>query len=193
MLEGVFDALAKFIEIKQNFNEETQKFPLGFDYAYFMSKHSYDVLIKKTQKCLDDMAASVISDDVEKVIFTAIAATGNISGIARGSKQAALAHKFYYVTRYLFPEKSRPYLHGEIVGVGLILQNHFNGEEENNKFLLELMKKYNMPHKLEDIGIEKTEQTFNKYYEKVCGSDELVNDEEYERFERALRYLWEVS
>ena len=190
LLAGVFDALAKFIEIKQNFNEKTEKFPLGFDYAYFMSKHSYDVLIDKTQKCLDDMAAGVITDDVEKVIFTAIAATGNISGIARGSKQAALAHKFYYVTRSLFPEESRPYLHGEIVGVGLILQNHFNGEEKNNAFLLELMKKYNMPYRLEDIGIEKTEENFNKFYEMVCGSDELEGEEEYKRFEEALKYLW---
>ena len=45
--------------------------------------------------------------------------------------------------RFLFPESSKPYLHGEIVGVGLLIQNHFNGEEENNKMLLELMKKYN--------------------------------------------------
>lgn len=144
-LAGVFDALAKFLEIKQRFNEETTKYPIGLDYAYVMSKYSYKLLNDKTQKCLSDMEKGVISDDVENVIFTSIAATGNISGIARGSNQSALAHRFYYATRTLFPEASKPYLHGEIVGIGLVLQNHFNGEEENNKYLLELMKNYDMP------------------------------------------------
>ena len=34
---------------------------------------------------------------------------------------------------------------GEIVGVGLILQNLFNGEAENNKPFIALMKKHGMP------------------------------------------------
>ena len=91
-----------------------------------MSKASYQFLNDKTAKCICDMKRGEVSDDVEKVIFAAIAATGVISGIARGSNQCALAHKFYETTRTLFPEAAKPYLHGEIVGVGLLLQNHFN-------------------------------------------------------------------
>jgi glycerol dehydrogenase-like iron-containing ADH family enzyme len=192
-LAGVFDALAKFVEIKQRFNEETTEYPIGLDYAYIMSKYSYKLLNEKTQKCLDDMEKDVITDDLENIIFTTIAATGNISGIARGSNQSALAHKFYYATRTLFPESSKLFLHGEIVGIGLVLQNHFNGEEENNKYLLELMKNYNMPCSLEDVGIEKTEEVFNKYYE-IISSDisTIANEEECKKFKESLRYMWEV-
>ena len=44
------------------------------------------------------------------------------------------------------------------VGVGLLLQNHFNGEEANNAALLELMKKHDMPCCIEDVGVERTEE-----------------------------------
>ena len=192
-LAGVFDALAKFVEIKQRFNEKTKKYPIGLDYAYIMSKHSFDLLNEKTQKCIDDIARGKISDDVENVIFTSIAATGVISGIARGSNQTAVAHKFYESVRFLLPEASRQYLHGEIVGVGLLIQNHFNGEEENNKMLLELMKKYNMPYRIADIGVEKTEKSFSDICNKVCQSTAIESEDESKRFEKSLRYLWEVK
>ena len=193
LLAGVFDALAKFVEIKQRFSEDAKSYPMGLDYAYVMSKYSYKVLNDKTQKCIDDMEKGEITEDVENMIFTTIAATGVISGIARGSNQTALAHKFYETTRFLFPESARPYLHGEIVGVGLLLQNHFNGEEENNTALLELMRKYNMPFRPEDIGVDKTEEAFNRYYEKICDSSAIESKEESERLVGSLRYLWELK
>lgn len=192
-LAGVFDALAKFVEIKQRFNENTKEYPIGLDYAYVMSKYSYKLLNEKTQNCIYDMEKGEISETVDNLIFTTIAATGVISGIARGSNQTALAHKFYETTRYLFPEKAKPYLHGEIVGVGLLLQNHFNGEQENNTALIELMKKYKMPYCLEDIGVDKTYEIFVRYYEKICGSSAIESQEEAERFKESLRYLWEIK
>ncbi len=190
-LAGVFDALAKFLEIKQTFNEKVEKYPIGLDYAYFMSKHSYALLIDKTRKCIDDMEKGIISDDVENIIFTLIASTGTISGIARGTNQSALAHKFYYATKTLFPKSSRPYLHGEIVGIGLVLQNHFNGDEENNESLIELMKNYNMPYRIKDIGIEKTDEVFNKYYDLIANSD-AVDPEDKQKFGRSWRYFWDL-
>lgn len=190
LLAGVFDALAKFVEIKQRFTETAVTYPMGLDYAYVMAKHSFAFLNGKIQKCIDDMSSQVISDDVEHVIFTSIAATGVISGIARGSNQTAIAHKFYEATRFLFSECAKPYLHGEIVGVGLLLQNHFNGEEDNNTLLFSLMKKYNMPCSIGDMGIEKTEENFNKYYEKICASTAIETEEDSIRFKNSLKYLW---
>ncbi len=192
-LAGVFDALAKFVEIKQRFNEDTKEYPIGLDYAYVMSKYSFKLLNDKTQKCIDDMQNGNISDDVENIIFTTIAATGVISGIARGSNQTAIAHKFYEASRFLFPVNTKPFTHGELVGVGLLLQNHFNGEEENNKALIELMKKYNMPCRIDDLHIEKTDDTFNKYYEKIGNSSAIETEEERIRLKESLKYLWEIK
>ena len=190
LLAGVFDALAKFIEIKQRF---TANSPLGLDYAFSMAETSYNTLNGLTDRCIEDMKKGEITEAVERVIFTSIAATGVISGIARGSNQCALAHKFYETTRTLFPENARPYLHGEIVGVGLLLQNHFNGEEQNNIALLELMKKNNMPYRLEDIGVEKGEEIYRRYIEKLCATSAIETEEEKERLKPSLRYLWELE
>jgi len=196
LLSGVFDALAKFVEIKQRFTGDISgEYPMGLDYAYAMSKHSYELLNLKTVKCISDMEKGEISSDVENVIFTTIAATGVISGIARGSNQCAIAHKFYETTRSLFRESSKPYLHGEIVGVGLILQNCFNGEEENNAALTELMKKHGMPYRISDIGIDGSEETFEAYFKLICESS-AINDEdsaEVEKFRESLKYLWRIK
>ena len=195
LLSGVFDALAKFIEIKQRFNESTENYPMGLDYAYVLSRRSYDVLNSRISGCIEAMKRGEITEDTDQVIFTAIAATGVISGIARGSNQCALAHKFYETTRTLFPESARPYLHGEIVGIGLLLQNRFNGEEENNTSLLALMRAHNMPCKITDVGIDPSVETFEKYYEMLKNSSAIESDntDECRRLREGLTYLWGIK
>jgi glycerol dehydrogenase len=195
LLAGVFDALAKFVEIKQRFNEKTTEYPLGLNFAYVLSKQSYEELSKKTASCLADIKNGIISNMVEQVIFTSIAATGVISGIARGSNQCALAHKFYETTRLLYPEAAAPYLHGEIVGVGLLLQNYYNNETERSSELLELMKRHSMPYRISDLGIERTEESFCEYFSRIKNSSAIneANRDECERFALALRYLWNME
>ena len=168
---------------------------MGLNYAYVLAKHSFELLNQKTVKCMEDMRAGRISADVENVMFTTIAVTGVISGIARGSNQTALGHKFYETTRFLFPESARPYLHGEIVGVGLLLQNYFNGEEQNNKELLSLMKEHHMPYKITDVGITATQETLEKYYDLLCKSSAMEGATEVEcmKLKESLRYLWEIK
>lgn len=196
LLAGVFDALAKFIEIKHRFSgDRPEDCPLGLDYAYVLSTHSYKLLCEKTEKCLEDMKNGELTDTVEQVVFTSIAATGVISGIARGSNQTALAHKFYELTRVLYYAESRPYLHGEIVGIGLLLQNYFNGEESENKILFDLMEKYGMPKSLADIGVPATSESAEEYYEKlkVTAAVEEGGADAPERLKRAIDYLWRIK
>lgn len=193
-LAGVFDALAKCVEIKHRYSEGDESYPMGLDYAYVMAKRSFSLLTEKAAACLESMAKGEITEDFENVIFTVIAATGVISGIARGSNQTALAHKFYEMTRRLFPETARPYLHGEIVGVGLLLQNHYNGEENANASLLSLMEKYHMPRCAADVGVEMTDEVFEEYYSRICTSSAIDKDDAVmcERFRKSLAYFWNI-
>lgn len=195
LLSGVFDALAKFVEIKQRFSEETEEYPLGLDWAYILSKRSFYELNSKTEKCIAALKNGEITDDVEKLVFTTIATTGVISGIARGSNQCALAHKFYEGTRKMFFEGSRQYLHGEIVGVGLLLQNFFNGETENNEQLLGIMKKYDMPASVSDIGVEPNSENLEKYFEELKNGSAIdeTNEEELVKLRAGLEYLWKLG
>ena len=138
------------------------------------------------------MQKGIISNTVKQVIFTSIAVTGVISGIARGSNQTALAHKFYETTRTLFYKESRSYLHGEIVGIGLLLQNKFNGEDESNRELLELMRKYSMPCRLSDIGVKPTGETLEEYY-KILKNTSAITESGPDadiKLQESLEYLW---
>jgi len=191
LLAGVFDALAKYVEIKQRYREG-QSHPLGLDWAYLMAKRSFDRLVSTTEQCLNDLAAGRLTDAAEQLFFTTIAVTGVISGIARGSNQTALAHKFYEGTRAMYFEESRTYLHGEIVGVGLLLQNHFNGQPENNDFLQEMMSKYQMPGCLSEIGLQATPETLEQYYEKLKGGSAIdeTNQQELAALRAGLQDLW---
>lgn len=192
LLAGVFDALAKFVEIKHRFSREGAEYPLGLDWAYVLSAHSYSELLKKSEVCLSNMRDGVISGTVEEVVFTVIAATGVISGIARGSNQTALAHKFYEATRVLFPKESRQYLHGEIVGVGLLLQNKFNGEEGESEELLEMMKRYSMPSSVSSVGVKTTEETLRDYYRLLEGSSAITEGgaDAKTKLGEVLSYIW---
>ncbi len=170
LLAGVFDALAKFLEIRHRYRGDGDRVPLGLDYAYVMAEHSFRLLTEKTDAAIAAMREGSITEDLDRVLFSALAATGVISGIARGSNQCALAHKFYEVTRTLFHESARPYLHGEIVGVGLLLQNHFNGEEERNTEIRALMHRYGMPASAADVGILLSPETTEEYWQRLCAS-----------------------
>lgn len=194
LLAGVFDAMAKFIEIKQRFQEDDADFPIGLDWAYVLARHSYQVLTKKTAGCIADMQAGRITHPVEEIIFASLAATGVISGIARGSNQCALAHKFYENTRTLYPVSARPYLHGEIVGVGLILQNHFNHEPRENDYLLQLMQAHHMPCAVSHLTIDPTREAMENFYEKMknCSSIRPDHPEDLEKLRASLEYLWQM-
>ena len=189
-LAGVFDALAKFVEIKQRYTQDSTDYPLGLDYAYLLSRYTFQLLSSQVQTCIEDLQLGVVSDAFEKAVFATVAATGVISGIARGSNQSAVAHKFYEATRFLFPEESKAYTHGEIVGVGLLVQNHFNGEEENNRLLLSLMRAYHLPSSLEDMGIAPSRENFDRYYQKICASSAIETEAESNRLTQSLHYLW---
>lgn len=194
LLAGVFDALAKFLEIKHRYRPEDESYPLGLDYAYFMALRSYDVLSSKTAAALAAMESGECTEAFEQVIFSAIAVTGVISGIARGSNQTALGHKFYEITRTLYPETSRPYLHGELVGIGLLLQNEYNGERKKNAEILSFMKKYGLPASPAAAGVPADETAISAYYEKIMASSAMADADSAAKaaLRPALEYLWRI-
>lgn len=191
LLSGVFDSLAKFIEIKQRYNESVTDYPLGLNWAYVLSKGMFFDLCRLTEQAISNPE----SDALEKVVFSLICTTGVISGIARGSNQCALAHKFYEISRKMFFEETRPYLHGEIVGIGLLLQNFFNGETENNEFLLSLAKKHGMPHSVSDMGLSADENTKQIFFEQLSASSAVDSENpiETEKLARGLDYLFSIK
>jgi glycerol dehydrogenase-like iron-containing ADH family enzyme len=193
LLAGVFDAMAKFLEIKHRYCPADTSYSLGLDYAYVMAARSYEELSRKTADCLEAIQKGEVNEAFEQTVYTLIAATGAISGIARGSNQTALGHKFYEITRALYPAESKSYLHGELVGVGLLLQNEYNGERERNAELLAFMKKYGLPHSPESAGVPK--EALPAFYDSIMKSSAMHDTapEEAEKLHQSLEYLWRYA
>ncbi len=196
LLAGVFDAMAKFVEIKHQYARANgQSFPLGLDYAFSLSESSYRFLTGKTEEAIADIARGELTDTVENLFFTSIAVTGVISGIARGSNQCALAHRFYESARVLHNAEVRPFLHGELVGIGLTLQNLFCDHPDDNNSLLTTMKQYKMPYCTRDVGIPSNEATIRMYYERLCESSSIDknNEKECKKLNQALHEMWNIQ
>ena len=84
---------------------------------------------------------------------------GLIGGIGGEKCRTAAAHAFHNAITQIIPSKD--FMHGEIVGVGILLQLRLEEIKNNNKLanqtikqLLVLMKKLNLPTTISDLGID---------------------------------------
>lgn len=102
----------------------------------------------------------------EFAVFYSIAVTGIVSGLSKGAKQTALAHCFYEQARTCFYAECKEALHGELVGVGLILQLKYNGLD--NESMLKRLRALGMPTAFSDIHIPPTAQNAVLFAEKLC-------------------------
>lgn len=189
LLAGVFDAMAKFLEIRHWYSEGDMGYALGLDYAYTMAERSYHELTGKTAACLEAIKNGEVNEVYEQTIFILIAVTGVISGIARGSAQTALGHKFYETARALYPTETRAYLHGELVGIGLLWQNAYNGESERNEELLAFMRAYGLPDSPRTAGVPMGEESLSAFSEKIINYPKM-KDADHARLHETLRELW---
>ena len=125
----------------------------------------------------------------ENALFYAIAVTGIISGLSKNSSQTALAHALYYHVRTDFCDEARNSLHGEIVGVGMIVQLAYNGLEYD--FMIKDLEDMELPVCLSDMGVEPNEKNLqsiiNWLYDgvKAEGEEETIK----QRLENAVRVI----
>ncbi len=191
LIAGVFDSLAKYTEISHRYHGEAcNDALLGLDYAYSLSAKTRESLLENLESALQAMDDGKVTPAFEQVIFTVIAVTGIISSIARGSNQTALAHKFYENARKLHTKESKSYLHGELVGVGLLLQNIYNRTEKDNRLLLKLMQQYSLPSRPSECGLSAGNDTKHRYLEAFLSSSAMQEDGDSGRLGLAMDEFW---
>ncbi len=188
---GVMDAMAKMIEI----NHRTYQVPrleitMGLDMAYVLAQATYRDFEEYTDGAMEDLEKGEITPRFERVIFDAIAVTGVISGISKGSNQCAIAHKFYELSRVGYYEETKPYLHGELVAMGLLPQLAYQDLDETP--IRDLLKRMKLPHRFSDVGLSVTEEPLNWYAEKICASTAIQNTapEYIEKMKKALMTIY---
>ncbi len=192
LLAGIFDAMAKLPEILHRYREDDPDMALGLDYAYHLSGRTYAFLVEHTDEALECLRTGTVTPIFERMIFSAVAVTGMVSSIARGSNQTALAHKFYEKARKLDTATVASYLHGEMVGVGLLLQHLYNGTEEENIPLRAWMARYGLPDSPSALGIASDGATVAGYEQEIIHSSAMADGGDLDRLHRSLTEFWKL-
>lgn len=191
LLAGVYDSIAKIYELRQRMQGvSVDDGDIGLYSSYHISEFAADFLNERLEACVEDTEKGIESKLVCDTAWVLIALTGVISGLARGSNQTAIAHKVYESLRALFPASVYSWMHGEMVGMGLIVQIAYNREGDPEEFR-ERMKRLGMPVRLSDIGVEPTDENLSLLCEKILASTAMAGTdaEEQARFADALRLL----
>ena len=176
LASGIADALAKWYESSLTSSEVNDGL---VQQAIQISRVLRDqLLIDGEQACMGGVENnSSWSNTIEACGLTA----GLVGGIGGEKCRTAAAHAIHNaITQIITPNK---FLHGEIVGVGILLQLRLEEMKNNNKLadqsikqLLELMKKLNLPTSIAELGIDVFEnQNLNKIADFTCRDDSDIH------------------
>lgn len=162
---GILDAMAKYIEIQHGHSQmRFEDFTMEVYTAYEIAKYTYGILKENSLKIYNDVKEHKLTKEVHDFLFINFALTSLISGISKALGQTALAHEMYYVARMYFTKEAKNFLHGEIVGMALILQLYYNETPEKIPEFTEFMKAMEMPTTLSEIGIPETQDNIETIY-----------------------------
>ena len=176
LASGIADALAKWYESSLTSSEVNDGL---VQQAIQISRVLRDqLLIDGEQAYMGGVENnSSWSNTIEACGLTA----GLVGGIGGEKCRTAAAHAIHNaITQIITPNK---FLHGEIVGVGILLQLRLEEMKNNNKLadqsikqLLELMKKLNLPTTIAELGIDVFEnQNLNKIADFTCRDDSDIH------------------
>lgn len=192
LASGIFDAMAKYIEISNGKSElSLSNTTLPLLAASHMAKFIYSLLIQVSipavckmqvnqNKDYINVSENILKKDIEYTIFLNIALTGIVSGITKGKGQTSVAHAFYNSIRTFFPKESSYYLHGEIVAVGTIAQLVFNGCENDIPLFKKYMSSLNMPCSLHEMGIDLKSEILTLLYKDISEKRFMIHDDPHE-------------
>ncbi len=160
---GIADSMAKMIEIDHNIRYTSETADMVF--ARFNAEYLYRRLSGIAPEMPGELDKGEPSRKIDELVYLTVAATGMVSGCARGQGQSALAHGLYEAARTLFTREAAGYLHGEIVGVGLRLQLAYDDKDLSD--LDRILSALKLPMHLRDIGMPENEEVYGAVAEDL--------------------------
>lgn len=142
---GIVDSMAKLPELIGN---STLNDSVLFHTAKILAMHVYNTL-----KIFCKRIYSGNEVDIVDVVDIVIAVTGTCSGYVSGTRQQALAHAFNAAVRKLYPCAANKWLHGETVGVGILIQMYINNDP-NLKDMQFILRTLGMPTNISSLGVK---------------------------------------
>lgn len=190
---GIVDAMAKFPEL--NFTQRgsydcTQTDDAASQAAQAIAGCTWKLYLANARRAYKDNKEKKASSSFTAIANTSLITTGVISGLARGSKQLAIAHSLYNNSTTVYPEVWRNYLHGEIVSVGVVLQEYFNrAPQEELEDYISIAKDLGAPVCLRDLGLEGSQKELDDMHRAIVKDFEQFDETDSKRLRELMERL----
>ncbi len=148
MRAGMGDTLAKHYEFM--FSPDIDDASPSVAMAGALSEACVAQLLKYGGQALEDGAAAVESDALDRVVVSNIVTSGYVSTLEGKEYSNALAHAMCHGLS-LLPHVRKNYLQGDLVAYGVLVQLVVDGHEDEAAKLYPHLKSWNTPVCLKDI------------------------------------------
>lgn len=147
---GMGDTLAKHYEC--TFASSGRSLDHNSGIAVAMSTMCVAPLLQYGEKAIEACSKQKHGFELEQVILANIVTTGLVSMYIEEDYNGAVAHSVFYGLTTL-PHIEERYLHGDVVGYGVLVQLVLDAQIEEAQKLYEFYKKIGIPTSLKDIDV----------------------------------------
>ena len=191
---GALDAMAKKIEL-EFWNDAPgcdADGPAPETIASVVSGVIHDDLNRKIDQAIADLAKGEPTPALRDVFFDSIVGAGIVSGIAGGSRQTTLAHRFYFFVKQLHPAEARRFTHGELVAVGLVMQLAYYGRWDESEAFAARLRGWHLPASMSDLGLPTGPDEAAACFEYICGTKTMkgASPAAFTRLREALKAIF---
>jgi len=170
---GIGDTIAKWYEADVLMRALPAK-SIPLEVSLHAARLCRDVLLENGAEAITSMEQADISDAFTKVIETIIMAGGMVGGYGDQYGRISGAHSIHNGLTHV-PE-THPFLHGDKVAYGILVQLSLEQRPEEMKKLLPFYNKLQLPVSLQDLGIkENIEAAVNKIAERATKPSESIH------------------
>lgn len=167
---GMGDTLAKHYEC--TFASSGKVLDHNSGLARAMSTMCVAPLLEHGQAAMESVVAGKVSFSLEQVVLANIVTTGFVSMLIEEDYNGAIAHSLFYGLTQL-PHIEARYLHGDVVGYGVLVQLMLDGHEEEVKKLYGFFKKVGIPTCLGAIEVPVSEVVLMPILENVLTQPDM--------------------
>lgn len=137
-----------------------------------ISKMCVDPILNYGAKALSDCEKDESTFEVEQVILNNIVSTGLVSMLIDEKYNGAIAHSLFYGLA-LLEHIEKNYLHGDVVGYGVLVQLAVDKDIEELKRLHEFFKGIGIPTSLKDIEVENNLDYLDKVLQETIDGPDM--------------------
>ena len=176
LISGIIDSMAKLPETLHNHSVRSFR-DCEFE-KYIAIKNSeiiWEYLADTFNEVMDE---NYSISGIRELALVNLLLTSSVGGYLSGTKQLALAHTFYDAIRMYFTKECKDYLHGELVGTGLLIQLKYNNDPCMKEFKSMLIKG-GIPTSFKELKIEPTDNNLHlilNYMKKATNAKESDTD-----------------